>query len=493
MDACDVLIIGAGPAGVSAALRLRQLGYQVMLIERSATWPRKQVGEALTAGVQNIIATLDANDALAHVPHLAGLPSCLLWRGRAPEMVPDSGSAMVDRAAFDATLLALAQSRGVQLERPAQVVKIAGTAGDWRIDVRCGEACTKHIATRFVIEAGGRSGQGRGKRLECAPRLAAMWTEFPQAGLAPDLLRATRTEALEDGWLWGASLPGLQYRLMLVFDPAAAHPARRCTPAERLRAACTASALFAGLNAQAFDGALDMCSATPYLIADSRQDGRIKIGDAAFALDPISSSGVEKAMRFSLQAAVAVHTLLSERAADSASLSRDFFEHRLVETCARHAHWTASSYRQAWCANRLFWRRRSCPQFLTLRSGARSELVDRLYRAIAQLEAFQAPELRPLASMDRTRSIRLNSHASLIQLPCVIANRVHMRAALDHPNLERPLAFVENHALFPHLQQLQQAQTIEMALRQLSFGMPERIAGKIIGWLWQRGVLDNVS
>lgn len=493
MDACDVLIIGAGPAGVSAALRLRQLGYQVMLIERSAAWPRKQVGEALTAGVQNIVAMLDANDALAHVPHLAGCPSCLLWRGRTPEMVADSGSAMVDRAAFDATLLALAQSRGVQLERPAQVLKIAGAAGDWRIDIRCGDARTRHIATRFIIEAGGRSGQGHARRLDCGPRLAAMWTEFPQAGLAPDLLRATRTEALEDGWLWGASLPGARYRLMLVCDPAAAHPLRRGAPAERLRAASTASALFAGLHAQAFDGAFDMCSATPYLLADSWQDGRIKIGDAAFALDPISSSGVEKAMRFSLQAAVTVHTLLSGWSADSASLGRDFFEHRLVETCARHAHWTASSYRQAWCADRPFWRQRSSTQFLTPRHAARCELADRLYRASAQLEAFQAPELRPLASMNRTCSIRLNPQASVVQLPCVIADRVHMCEALDHPNLERPLAFLENQALFPHLQQLQQAQTIDMALRQLGFSMPERIAGKIIGWLWQRGVLDSLS
>lgn len=490
--AFDALIVGAGPAGVGAALRLRQFGYRVMLIDRSAVWPRKQVGEALTPGVQNIIALLDANDALSGVPHLAGRPSRLLWRGLSAEMIADGGSAMVDRAAFDAALLALAQRRGVQVERPAQVREIGGGAGDWRIQLRCGEAGVKHITARHIIDAGGRGGQARGQRLDCAPRLAAMWMELPATGLPVDLLQATHTEALEHGWLWGAALPGQRYRIMLVFDPAAAHAAPPGTPAARLRAACAASRLFAPMAGLAGGDVFQMCSATPYLMADSWQDGRIKIGDAAFALDPISSSGVEKAMRFSLQAVVALHTVLSDGTPASAALSRDFYEHRLIETCARHAHWTAASYRQAWCGERPFWRQRSAVRFIPPFPAAWPDLRARLYDASLQLDGFQEPELRSLASLDPARALRLNEKASVVQVPCVIADRVRLHMALTHPHLERPLAFLENESLAPHLERLKQAQTLDTVLRQFGSSMHEGKARKITAWLWQHGLIDSV-
>ncbi|MDQ2987921.1 MAG: FAD-dependent monooxygenase, partial [Pseudomonadota bacterium] len=119
--AYDVLIEGAGPAGLGAALRLQQLGYRVILVERSAVWPRKQIGEVLTPGVRNILDLLDANDALDGVPHLSGQPSLVLWRASEPENVPHGGAAMVDRAGFDAALLALARRRGIEVALPARV------------------------------------------------------------------------------------------------------------------------------------------------------------------------------------------------------------------------------------------------------------------------------------------------------------------------------------------------------------------------------------
>ena len=42
----DVLIIGAGPSGASAASLLRQYGYQVLVLERQH-FPRFSIGESL--------------------------------------------------------------------------------------------------------------------------------------------------------------------------------------------------------------------------------------------------------------------------------------------------------------------------------------------------------------------------------------------------------------------------------------------------------------
>ncbi len=51
--------------------------------------------------------------------------------------------------------------------------------------------------------------------------------------------------------------------------------------------------------------------------------------------------------------------------------------------------------------------------------------------------------------MDPERALRLSPQASVVELPCVIADKVQVHTALAHPNLERPLAFLENESLFP--------------------------------------------
>ncbi|HEY0586599.1 MAG TPA: tryptophan 7-halogenase [Pseudoduganella sp.] len=483
----DALVIGAGPAGVSAALRLQQLGYRILLAERCAVWPRAQVGEALTPGVRNIIDLLDANEALADVPHLAHTGSRVLWRRREPEQLPPGGSAIVDRGRFDAALLALARRRGIELEQPARLLRVAGAAGDWRVSLLCGEARSRQLRARFILDASGRSA---GQRIDCAPRLAALWGEVDQTALA-ELDGATQVEALEHGWLWAGCLPGRRYRLMLVCDPLAARQAMPSGPEARLRAACAASRLLRAAAALPLLGAVQMCSATPYLAPDSWQEGRLKLGDAAFALDPVSSSGVEKAMRFSLQAAAALHTVLADEHKGNHALARRFLEGRLVEACARHAHWTEAYYGQAWCADQPFWQARARCQ--TSGDGAvRPDLLAALSTERARLASYRPPELKPLAGLNPALPLRLHGSATLIELPCVVDDRIGLHMALDHPQLERPLAFLENEALFPHLARLAQPLPLAQLLHMLATTMPGHKAKRIAAWLWQRGLLESV-
>lgn len=484
----DALVLGAGPAGVSAALRLQQLGYRVLLAERSAAWPRAQVGEALTPGVRNIIDLLDANDALAAVPHVAHAGSRVLWRSRQPELLPHAGSAIVDRACFDAALLALARRRGVELEQPARLLEVAGAAGDWRVSLLCGTARSRQVRARFILDATGRSAA---PRIHCAPRLAALWGEVDQSALA-ELEGATQVEALQHGWLWAGCLPGGRYRLMLACDPQAARQAGPAGPEARLRAACAASRLLRAAATLPLLGAVQMCSATPYLAPDCWQDGRLKLGDAAFALDPVSSSGVEKAMRFSLQAVVAMHTVLSDDRSGSLALARRFFEGRLVEACARHAHWTEAYYGQAWCADQPFWQARARCE-ASGDSVLRPDLLAALSTERARLAGYQPPELKPLAGLNPALPLRLHGSAAVVDLPCVVDDRVCLQTALDHPHLERPLAFLENEALFPHLARLAQPLPLAQLLAMLAASMPGHKAQRIAAWLWQRGLLESVS
>jgi 2-polyprenyl-6-methoxyphenol hydroxylase-like FAD-dependent oxidoreductase len=484
----DALVIGAGPAGVGAALRLQQLGRSVLLVERSAVWPRAQVGEALTPGVRNIIELLDANEALSQVPHVAHAGSRVLWRGHTPDLLRDAGSAIVDRSRFDAALLALARRRGVEVEQPARLMHVAGAAGDWRVSLQCGDARCRQVHARFILDA---SGRGAAPRIDCAPRLAAIWGEVDQSALGR-LDGATQVEALEHGWLWAGALPGRRYRLMLVCDPHASRQAGPAAPEARLRAAYASSRLLRAAAGLPLLGAAQMCSATPYLAPDSWQDGRLKLGDAAFALDPVSSSGVEKAMRFSLQAAVALHTVMGDDRPGRHALARRFFEGRLVEACARHAHWTEAYYGQAWCADQPFWQARARCEAVGY-GAERPELVDVLSSERARLAGYQPPELRPLASLNPALPLRLHDGAMIVELPCVVDDSVCLQQALDHPHLERPLAFLENEALFPLLSRLEQPLPLPQLLQMLAANMPAHKARSITAWLWQRGLLESVG
>jgi flavin-dependent dehydrogenase len=69
----------------------------------------------------------------------------------------------------------------------------------------------------------------------------------------------------------------------------------------------------------------------------------IKLGDAVLATDPLSASGVQRAMQGALAAAVTVNTIL--RRPDSARLAEDFYRERqadiaqpeMVDSSARFA------------------------------------------------------------------------------------------------------------------------------------------------------------
>jgi 2-polyprenyl-6-methoxyphenol hydroxylase-like FAD-dependent oxidoreductase len=513
--AFDVTILGAGPAGLCAALRLQQLGYRVAIIERSQVWPRSQIGEALTPGIKNIIDLLDANDALQNVALRTRLPVCLRWHHSTPELRQQADAAMVDRGQFDAALLQLAAQRGVTVLRPARVVSSHGSAGQWCLTLETAQAeggsSWRELHTRYVMQATGRAGP-HPHILPCAPRLMALWADWKSdrkcgrdmastsAG-ASALHRQTRVEALEQGWLWSSPLANGGLRLMLLCDPASdladSTPHARATPAARLQAQCRASTLFAELAAPlaGMENNIHACLATPYLDYRSWQDGWIKLGDCAFALDPISSSGVEKAMRFSLQAVIALHTLDQAHSNSEKTLAREFFQQRLLETCARHSLWTEGYYGQSWCHTAPFWQARAhFAPVDALTPEARSMLADlHAERATQQTSAnapLAPPPPRPLPNWQAHQQIGWHAQVRMVELPCIVDDRVILRPALHHPNLARPIAFLENEPLLPHLAMLHQPSTLAAVLAQLNRRMALPKAQRMLGWLWQQGLLQ---
>ena len=134
----DVLIIGAGPAGASAAIRLARLGWRVTLVEQTS-FPRQKVcGECLGPASLELLDELGlglgvgelAGPAIRQVAWMAGdrtvvaeMPACLEGRhayGRA-----------IGRDCLDMLLLERARSQGVDIVQPAKVRRVFGTPGDF--------------------------------------------------------------------------------------------------------------------------------------------------------------------------------------------------------------------------------------------------------------------------------------------------------------------------------------------------------------------------
>ncbi|MEW6737685.1 MAG: FAD-dependent oxidoreductase, partial [Acidobacteriota bacterium] len=211
----DVVVIGAGPAGCCAALRLLALGYDVAVVERRA-FPRPQIGESLSPGIWNILEYIGATATLETGYFLAGLPTRVIWEHRESELIAakERGSAvMVDRAQLDTRLLALVKACGAYVIQPAQVKCIRGEPHAWQLQIETSHQQIQ-VNTRLIFDATGRIGQNT-QHFPTAPITLALWSHINNA----DTPSETYIEAITQGWLWGTPLPNGCYRVMAFFDP----------------------------------------------------------------------------------------------------------------------------------------------------------------------------------------------------------------------------------------------------------------------------------
>ena len=138
----DAIIVGAGPAGSTAAILLASAGWSVALIEKQPFPRRKVCGACIGASNLPLLASLGIGDAFAQ---LAGpeLRQVALYCGdrvvQAPlPAVPNArhpwGRAL-GREAFDLLLLERARAVGVNLWQPWSMRTFDRSAGVFRCGI----------------------------------------------------------------------------------------------------------------------------------------------------------------------------------------------------------------------------------------------------------------------------------------------------------------------------------------------------------------------
>ena len=139
----DALIVGAGPAGSSAAILLARAGWSVVLIEKQSFPRRKVCGECIAASNLPLLAALGIGPALAAAagPELRQV-GMLLGEQKIVADLPAAAhetyrwGRALGRETLDTLLLGQARSAGAYVLQPWAAQAIEGRAGDWRCAVR---------------------------------------------------------------------------------------------------------------------------------------------------------------------------------------------------------------------------------------------------------------------------------------------------------------------------------------------------------------------
>jgi geranylgeranyl reductase family protein len=197
----DVLVVGGGPAGATAARTLAAAGVSAALIDRAAFPRHKPCGGALSARVIGRFPYL--GPALSRIAthwisklHLEG-PS-----GASVDLHADSPAAlMIRRIEFDALLVTLAQEAGAQVITDAEVVAAEHQTDGVAVTTRDG----RRFSARYAVASDGVHSVTARKL-----GIAGAW---PCSALAIDMMEETPNadlKARDEGALWvqyGCSAP----------------------------------------------------------------------------------------------------------------------------------------------------------------------------------------------------------------------------------------------------------------------------------------------
>ena len=152
MNGVETIIVGGGPAGAAAAIRLAAAGREALLIERQAEPHHKVCGEFLSIETQDIVRRLGVDCGAQGAVPIESV-SIHAGNGSASASLPFRALSL-SRRQLDAALLDRAQQSGAKLRRGVSVQAVTRQTDGW--SVRCDDGA--NLQARHLVVATGKYG-----------------------------------------------------------------------------------------------------------------------------------------------------------------------------------------------------------------------------------------------------------------------------------------------------------------------------------------------
>lgn len=354
----DVLVAGAGPAGLAAAWTLARGGTRVLVVDRGLARP--PLGEGLPPAATPVLQELELWERFLHGTHTPSYGNRSLWGSPRPVEAnfiqqPYGNGWRLDRPAFERMLLEAVRECGVMMWSGARVTSWGpNRQGGWAANVAL-PGGIQRVDAAILLDATGRSRQivrGMGAPRQTYDRAVAIVGTLA-ASASSDADTATLIEAVPDGWWYAVTSPGGRLVLGFVTD-ADTEAARRARTAQGWAAALSTTTAIRHRMQRSeacLPEALAIVAAESSHLPQSAGDGWCAVGDAAAAHDPLSSRGITAALMSGKRAGEAI------LASNGGAL--DAYAAWMQESYARYlAEWLAHYETERRWPHSPFWQRR---------------------------------------------------------------------------------------------------------------------------------------
>ncbi len=324
-DQCDVVVVGAGPAGSTAAQLLAAWGWSVTLLHRAPAQPA--LAESLPSSIRKLLAFLGQLDRVEAAGFHPNGGNVARWADASRSTQTADAGFHVSRDQFDRVLLDGARSADVRVVDA--VVRRVEVGDPARVTYRTAGGDTVVCAAPFVLDCSGRAGivarQGL-RRADSGYRTLAIAAEWDASTWPNGEAAQTVIESAREGWAWSVPLSPRRRQCTVMIEGERSAKAGalqgkavalRDVYARELRRFPELSARLAGAAQTSAPWA---CDASVYDSVRAADERVLLVGDAASFIEPLSSAGVKKALLSAWRAAVVTNTCLRTQALAGAAI-----------------------------------------------------------------------------------------------------------------------------------------------------------------------------